>query len=242
MTVEQKRYRKFLSKKIQQLNDIVADLDSLVTEIGTDFYRVSIFGSARIKPDTAEYKEVYLLAKQLASRGVDIVTGGGPGLMEAANLGAKEGSNHSRSFGLHIELPFETDTNLHLDVKYHHRRFSSRLDEFMRISHAVVVTPGGIGTLLELFYTWQLMQVNHIPQRPLILLGSMWEPLLNWMEEFPLKRALMDQKDFNSIILVRSVDEVITKLEPSIKEFYEKTGIPRPLAATTPTTPTTPIT
>ncbi len=90
------------------------------------------------------------------------------------------------------------------------------------------MTPGGIGTLLELFYTWQLMQVNHIPPRPLILLGSMWEPLLKWMEEFPLKRSLMDQKDFNSIILVRSVDEVIAKLEPSIKEFYEKAGIATP--------------
>jgi uncharacterized protein (TIGR00730 family) len=236
MTVEQKRYRKFLSKKIQQLNDIVADLDSLVTEIGTDFYRVSIFGSARIKPDTPEYKEVYLLAKKLAAKGVDIVTGGGPGLMEAANLGAKEGSNNSRSFGLHIELPFETDTNLHLDVKYHHRRFSSRLDEFMRISHAVVVTPGGIGTLLELFYTWQLMQVNHIPQRPLILLGSMWEPLLKWMEDYPLKRALMDQKDFNSIILVRSVDEVVEKLQPHIEDFYVRHGLqnPAPFPAPTP--------
>ncbi|MES2746325.1 MAG: LOG family protein [Bdellovibrionota bacterium] len=236
MTVEPKRYRKFLSKKIQQLNDIVADLDSLVTEIGTDFYRVSIFGSARIKPETPEYKEVYLLAKKLATKGVDIVTGGGPGLMEAANLGAKEGSNNSRSFGLHIELPFETDTNLHLDVKYHHRRFSSRLDEFMRISHAVVVTPGGIGTLLELFYTWQLMQVNHIPQRPLILLGSMWEPLLKWMEDYPLKRSLMDQKDFNSIILVRSVDEVVEKLQPHIEEFYIKHGLenPAPFVAPTP--------
>ncbi|RZA12087.1 MAG: LOG family protein, partial [Proteobacteria bacterium] len=170
------------------------------------------------------------------TKGVDIVTGGGPGLMEAANLGAKEGSNNSRSFGLHIELPFETDTNLHLDVKYHHRRFSSRLDEFMRISHAVVVTPGGIGTLLELFYTWQLMQVNHIPQRPLILLGSMWEPLLKWMEDYPLKRSLMDQKDFNSIILVRSVDEVVEKLQPHIEEFYIKHGLenPAPFVAPTP--------
>lgn len=224
MLVEQKRVRKFLSKKIQQLNDIVADLDGLVTEMGTDFYRVSIFGSARIKPDTPEYKEVYMLAKKLAELGVDIVTGGGPGLMEAANLGGKEGSTstRSRSFGLHIELPFEADTNLHLDVKYHHRRFSSRLDEFMRISHAVVVTPGGIGTLLELLYTWQLMQVGHISPRPVILLGSMWEGMLKWMEDFPLKRALMDQKDFNQIILVRNVDEVIEKLKPEIDTFQKQ--------------------
>jgi uncharacterized protein (TIGR00730 family) len=221
MAVEQKRVRKFLSKKIQQLNDIVADLDSLVTELGSEFYRVSIFGSARIKPDTDEYKQVYTLAKELSRKGVDIVTGGGPGLMEAANLGAKEGGNlHSRSFGLHIELPFETDTNSHLDVKYHHRRFSSRLDEFMRISHAVVVTPGGIGTLLELFYTWQLMQVNHIAPRPFILLGPMWEGLLDWMEKYPLNMKLMDKKDFQSIVLVRTVDDVVNRLAPEIQAFY----------------------
>ncbi len=221
MVVEQKRVRKFLSKKIQQLNDIVADLDTLVTELGSDFYRVSIFGSARIKPDTEEYKQVYALAKKLSQLNIDIVTGGGPGLMEAANFGAKDGGNlRSRSFGLHIQLPFETDTNSHLDVKYHHRRFSSRLDEFMRISNAVVVTPGGIGTLLELFYTWQLMQVNHISPRPFILLGTMWEGLFKWMEAFPLQMKLMDKKDLDHIVLARTVDEVVALLEPEAKEFY----------------------
>ena len=168
--IENKRVRKFLNKKISQLNDIVADLDGLAREIGADFYRVSIFGSARIKQGTEEYNRVENLAFQLSKLGVDIVTGGGPGLMEAANLGAKKGCNHTRSFGLAIELPFESDANSHLDVKYQHRRFSSRLDEFMRISHAVVVTPGGIGTLLELFYTWQLLQVKHISPRPILLL------------------------------------------------------------------------
>lgn len=222
MQVESKRVRKFLSKKIQQLNDIVADLDTLVTELGSDYYRVSIFGSARIKPDTAEYKEVYTLAKQLATRGVDIVTGGGPGLMEAANAGAKDGSNVSRSFGLHIELPFEADTNSHLDVKYLHRRFSSRLDEFMRMSHAVVVTPGGIGTLLELFYTWQLMQVNHIAPRPFILMGQMWKGLVDWLEDGPLRQKLMDQKDFDRLIFTKSTEDVITQLEPHINAFYKQ--------------------
>ena len=79
MQVQEKTVRKFLSKKIQQLNNIVADLDALVTEIGTDYYRVSIFGSARIKPNTEEYMEVYDLAKKLAKNNADIVTGGGKG-------------------------------------------------------------------------------------------------------------------------------------------------------------------
>lgn len=222
MQVESKRVRKFLSKKIQQLNDIVADLDGLVTEIGSDYYRVSIFGSARIKPESDEYKRVYTLAKELAKRGVDIVTGGGPGLMEAANAGAKDGSTQARSFGLHIELPFETDTNSHLDVKYQHRRFSSRLDEFMRISHAVVITPGGIGTLLELFYTWQLMQVDHISARPMILMGDMWKGLMDWLEQFPVQAKLMDQSDFDRLIFAESWEQVIQRLEPSIKEFYKQ--------------------
>ena len=226
MEIESKRVRKFLSKKINQLNDIVADLDSLVTEIGTDYYRVSIFGSARITEDSDEYKRVFSLAKKLAAKNVDIVTGGGPGLMEAANAGAKEGSSQARSFGLHIDLPFEADTNSHLDVKYHHRRFSSRLDEFMRISHAVVVTPGGIGTLHELFYAWQLMQVNHISPRPMILMGDMWKGLLDWLEEFPVTSKLMDQSDFDKLTFAKSTDEVISQLEPSITEFYKINGLP----------------
>ncbi len=221
MKVEEKRVRKLLSKKIQQLNDIVADLDGLVTEFGSDYYRVSIFGSARIKPDTEEYKEVYKLAYELASKGADIVTGGGTGLMEAANLGAKEGSKGSRSFGLHVELPFEANPNAHLDVKYHHKRFSSRLEEFMRISHAVVVTPGGIGTLLELFYTWQLMQVGHIEVRPLILLGDMWEGLVDFMNKGPLQSKLMDEKDFKMVQIASSVDDVMNLLEPDIEKFYK---------------------
>lgn len=223
MALVERKVRKFLNKKIQQLNDIVADLDTLVTEMGLEYYRVSIFGSARIKQDTPEYKQVYDLAFQLAGRGVDIVTGGGPGLMEAANLGAKQGGNQSRSFGLPIQLPFETDANSHLDVKYMHRRFSSRLDEFMRISHAVVVTPGGIGTVLELFYTWQLLQVEHISSRPIFLLGrEFWAGLLDWLRAHPLKGKLLDEKDLLKLTVVDSVEELIRHLEPDIQEFHRK--------------------
>lgn len=222
MQVQEKTVRKFLSKKIQQLNNIVADLDALVTEIGTDYFRVSIFGSARIKPNTEEYMEVYDLAKKLAKNNADIVTGGGPGLMEAANAGAKDGSSKSKSFGLHVDLPFETSPNEHLDITYHHKRFSSRLDEFMRISHAVIVTPGGIGTILELLYTWQLIQVSHISERPIILVGKMWTGLLEWMKSEPLNKQLIDKSDFNNIKIVQNVDEVIVLLKPLINKFYAK--------------------
>ena len=222
MQIKEKTVRKFLSKKIGQLNNIVADLDKLVTEIGSDYFRVSIFGSARIKPETHEYKQVYELAKKLVKNKVDIVTGGGPGLMEAANLGAKNVKSKSKSFGLHIDLPFETSPNEHLDITYHHKRFSSRLDEFMRISHAVIVTPGGIGTVLELLYTWQLIQVNHISKRPVILLGDMWNGLIEWMKSEPLRKCLMDGSDFDHIKVVQNIDDVVILLKPLINDFYKK--------------------
>ena len=220
MNTKEKKVRRFLSKQIQQLNNIVADLDTVITDMGTEFYRVSIFGSARIKPDTKEYKGVYTLAKELAENGADIVTGGGPGLMEAANAGAKEGSSKSKSFGIRIDLPFEATPNDHLDIKFYHKRFSSRLDEFMRISHAVVVTPGGIGTLLELLYTWQLIQVDHISARPIILVGDMWNGFFDWIKSEPLKAQLLDKSDLDNIIIVKNVHEVTKLLKPEIKAFY----------------------
>lgn len=220
MVIKQSKVRKNLHNQIGKLNDVIADLDTLLTEMETDFYRVTIFGSARIQPESPLYKQVYDLAFALSGFGVDIVTGGGPGLMEAANKGAKDGSNHSRSIGLSIKLPFEDDGNSHLDVKRHHKRFSSRLDEFMRLSHAVVVTAGGIGTILEFFYTWQLLQVGHIKPRPFLLLGSeMWGGLVDWMRKWPLAQEYMSQNDFKMINVVDSVEEVMKFLEPQINEF-----------------------
>ncbi|NRA45737.1 MAG: LOG family protein [Oligoflexales bacterium] len=220
-SITPKEVRKVLNRKIVQLNDIIADIDTLLTKMETNYYRVSIFGSARLQPDTPAYKEVYDLAFQLAMRGIDIVTGGGPGLMDAANKGAKDGGQKSRSIGLPIELPFESDANSHLDVKRQHKRFSSRLDEFMRISHAVVVTPGGIGTILELFYTWQLIQVGHIKPRPTLLLGGgkMWDELINWINNWPLKMELMSPKDMDHLTICDSNEQVISTLEPEVKRF-----------------------
>jgi len=220
MQIKENTVRKFLSKKMQQLNNIVADLDTLVTEIGSNYYRVSIFGSARLKPDTKEYSQIYQLAKKLAKNNVDIVTGGGPGLMEAANAGAKDGSSESKSFGLHVDLPFETSPNGHLDVTYHHKKFSSRLDEFMRISNAVIVAPGGIGTVLELMYTWQLIQVGHITARPIILIGTMWPGLLKWMKSEVLKKKLISNSDFDNILIVEHAEEAFDLLKPHVKKFY----------------------
>lgn len=183
------------------------------------FYRTCIFGSARIQPDTKAYNDVIELARLLAADSMDILTGGGPGLMEAANLGAKQGREVKRSkslsLGLTIQLEWEPEPNHHLDVKRHHLRFSSRLDDFMRLSHSVIVTPGGIGTVLELFFTWQLIQVKHISPRPIVLMGrEFWSGIIEWMREMPLANKLMSASDFDNIHLVdtpREVYEIIAR-------------------------------
>ena len=111
-----------------------------------------------------------------------------------------------------------------LDIKRNHRRFSSRLDEFIRISHAVVVTPGGIGTLLELLFTWQLIQVKHIKPRPIILLeeGNMWKDFIAWVKKEPLSKGLLGDDDINNLVLCETVEDVVKHLEPEIKKFYKK--------------------
>lgn len=211
--------KKHLDKRLQMLFRRVKLIEDelLVLESMEDFYRVCIFGSARIKADTPQYDQVCELAEKLASKGIDILTGGGPGLMEAANLGAKKGARGAqgagKSFGISIELPFEPKPNSHLDIKRHHHKFSSRLDDFMRLSHAVIVTPGGVGTLLELFFCWQLVQVNHAATRPIILLDrSYWEGVHTWLQEVPLARGLISEKDFVPISIADSVDEACEKV------------------------------
>jgi predicted Rossmann-fold nucleotide-binding protein len=156
--------------------------------------------------------------------GVDVVTGGGPGIMEAANKGHKEGrkkGKHIHSFGLNIQLPMEQDYNKHLDIKKDFERFSERLDYFMYLSNIVVVAPGGIGTLLELFYTWQLIQVNHICSIPIVFMGRMWPPLIKWVEKWPLKRKLMDKHDMHPLFLANNCTEAMTIIKRAHKEFIK---------------------
>lgn len=221
---ELRNVRKIIREKLHQLVDITFDLESALTELDKQFFRVCIFGSARLEPSDAHYPVVERLAYLLARQGIDIVTGGGPGLMEAANKGAQrgreEGHSNSRSIGLPIHLPFEEVVNPHLDVKSMHRRFSSRLDEFMRLTHAVVVTPGGIGTLLEFLFGWQLLQVGHIQHRPIILMDkAMWQGLVDWMKQELLSRKLVDPEDFNFIHLVDQPDEAISIIQKEFEKF-----------------------
>jgi uncharacterized protein (TIGR00730 family) len=188
------------------------------------FYRTCIFGSARIKADTKEYIAVTKLASLLSDANIDILTGGGPGLMEAANLGSKQSQKEKRhkvkSIGLPIRLEWETAPNNHLDIKRNHQRFSSRLDDFMRLSHSIICTPGGIGTVLELFFSWQLIQVKHITARPVVLMDKVfWSGLMDWMRDIVLSRGLVSAKDFNCISVVDSPEEAAEVIIAHCAEF-----------------------
>jgi uncharacterized protein (TIGR00730 family) len=219
--------RKHLDERLQSLQHRMRLIEEQLHKLEARFYRVCIFGSARIKPDTKIYNEVAALAHLLAAEGIDILTGGGPGLMEAANKGARAGKEDKKtkslSYGISIQLEWEPVPNPHLDVKRHHHKFSSRLDDFMRLSHAIICTPGGIGTVLELLFTWQLMQVKHMEPRPIVLLDSgFWNGILAWMREMPLGRKLMNAEDFHHISVVDTPEEVLQIIKPHYEEFLKR--------------------
>src|SRR6516162_2201316 len=145
-------------------------------------YRVTIFGSARARPGSFVYEEVKRVATALAQMGCDIITGGGPGLMQAANEGAAAANapERNRSVGIRVELPFEQEVNPFVEQAFEHKTFFTRLHHFVLTSDAFVVSPGGIGTVLELMMIWQLLQVKHVHDTPLILIGKMWAGLVDW--------------------------------------------------------------
>jgi uncharacterized protein (TIGR00730 family) len=176
-------------------------------------YRVTIFGSARIKPGTPEYEGAKKLAADLTTMGCDILTGGGPGMMQAANEGAHSvnQSGYRRSVGINIELPFEQSVNPFVEQAFTHRTFFSRLHHFMIASDAFIVTPGGIGSLLELSLAWQLLQVRHLYNTPLILIGKMWADLVHWARRAMLAdgHELANLKDFDIPRCVNTVEDAV---------------------------------
>ena len=219
--------RRLLTERLRNLRQRAFLLEQELTTYTADYFRVCIFGSARIKPEDEFYKITEELGCLLGHEGIDVLTGGGPGLMEAANKGVlrgqQESGSASKSFGISIELPFEADDNDHLDIKHHHRRFSSRLDDFMRLSNAVVCTPGGIGTLLELYFTWQLLQVGHMNDRPIILLKKdFWEGIIEWMKEVQIKQGLVSPGDLRWIKIVDTPKEAMELIAEEHQHFEDR--------------------
>ncbi|MBL0009972.1 MAG: LOG family protein [Nitrosomonas sp.] len=176
-------------------------------------YRVTIFGSARTQPGHWVYQEVRRMAEALASMGCDIVTGGGPGLMQAANEGAEAAKAPERvqNIGIRIELPFEQKVNPFVEEAFEHQTFFTRLHHFVLLSDAFIVVPGGIGTVLESTMIWQLLQVRQLHDTPLIFTGPMWQGLVDWASQAMLRPGfeLANAEDMKIPCCVDTADEAI---------------------------------
>jgi uncharacterized protein (TIGR00730 family) len=173
---------------------------------------VSIFGSARVKPDDAYYKKAEILARLLAQNGFSVITGGGPGIMEAANKGASEAGG--KSVGMNIRLPFEQKpnpyANIHLDYKY----FFIRKVMFVKYAMAYVILPGGFGTMDELFEAVTLIQTKRIRSFPLILMGSdYWQGLLDWLKKTMLAEGKIQPADLELIQIIDDPEEVVKHIK-----------------------------
>ncbi len=182
---------------------------------------VTIFGSARTKPDDKYYRAAHDIAKGLAKHNLAVVTGGGPGIMEAANKGAEK--NGGKSVGLNIELPHEQTGNRYANVPVHFHYFFARKVCFVKYSLGFVYMPGGFGTLDELFEVLTLVQTQRIPQFPIILFGrEYWKGLIAWMKTRLEKDALISPGDLDLLKIVDEVDEVIE----IIRDYERRVGPP----------------
>jgi uncharacterized protein (TIGR00730 family) len=169
---------------------------------------VSIFGSARVSPGDETYEKTVVIAKQLAESGFHIITGGGPGIMEAGNKGAKEGGK--ASIGLNIKLPMEQEGNRYADVKVDFNYFFVRKLMFLKYAQAYIGMPGGFGTLDELFEAITLIQTKRIKPFPVVLVGSdHWNPLWEWVRSTLLPRKLISPHDMELVTILDDPEEVV---------------------------------
>ena len=175
---------------------------------------VTVFGSARIKSKDPLYNDAYELGKSLSNIGYNVFTGGGPGIMSAANKGAYEGK--SKSIGLNIELPQEQSSNPYLDENITFDYFFSRKVMLVKYSSACVYFPGGYGTADELMEVLTLMQTNKMKKVPIILYDSkFWESLLLWIEQ-SVEKSYVSRENFELIRVVDSVEEIINIVEAEV--------------------------
>ena len=171
--------------------------------------KVAVFGSARVKEDTNLYKAVEKLGASIVENGWTVVSGGGPGLMSAVNKGAlsaKPDDNTVCSIAQAIYLPFEDGVNEYVQEYEQHDTFYSRLKTFSDCD-AFIVTPGGIGTVLEMALIYQLIQANHMDQKPVICVGRMWRTLRTWIEEEMVENGFLNSEEMKLIHYVDRFSE-----------------------------------
>jgi uncharacterized protein (TIGR00730 family) len=182
--------------------EFVHGINSLA-EVGA---AVSVFGSARFGEDHPMYDAARKMGKSLAEAGFAVITGGGPGLMEAANRGAHEAGG--LSIGCNIELPFEQSQNRYTDLSINFRYFFVRKTMFVKYSNGFVIFPGGFGTMDELFESLTLVQTRKINRFPIVLFGSSyWKGLLDWIETTQLAEKTISPEDLNLLVVTDSIEE-----------------------------------
>ena len=183
---------------------------------------VSIFGSARLKEGDPYYEMATEIAKKITQIGFGVITGGGPGIMEAGNKGAKQGNG--KSIGLNIELPFEQHFNPYIDKAYSmdFDYFFVRKVMFVKYSQGFIVMPGGFGTLDELSEALTLIQTKKIGRFPIVLVGSsFWNGLMDWFKNSLLENKMINEEDLNLFRVVDTADEAVAH----IQAFYDKYAI-----------------
>jgi uncharacterized protein (TIGR00730 family) len=181
---------------------------------------VSIFGSARIREHSDEYEAARLTARLFGQAGWAVITGGGPGAMEAANRGCKEGGG--LSVGFNIELPHEQHVNPYLDISLTFRHFYARKVMFVKPAQGFVVFPGGFGTNDELFEALTLIQTGKVLNFPVVLFGSsFWEPMLAWVRERLLPLGMIDRADLELLSVTDSPTEALTRVLASFDARHD---------------------
>jgi uncharacterized protein (TIGR00730 family) len=190
---------------------------------------VAFFGSARIGADDLHYRAATETARRFASAGFSVITGGGPGIMEAANRGAQEGGGPS--IGLNIELPFEQGTNGYVDVSMHFRYFFVRKTMFVKYSIGFVVFPGGFGTLDELFEALTLIQTGKIKHFPVVLFGTAyWKGLVDWLRGTVAAEHKVDPRDLDIFHLTdepAAAVEVVTRARDHLRTLQADSPVGR---------------
>jgi uncharacterized protein (TIGR00730 family) len=173
---------------------------------------VSIFGSARVTPDDPYYQKTEKLARRLAEKGFSVITGGGPGIMEAANKGAAEAGG--QSVGMNIRLPFEQKPNEYANISIDYKYFFIRKVMFVKYAVAYVIMPGGFGTMDELFEALTLIQTRRIKSFPVILMGSeYWKGLLDWLKKTMVHSGMILPEDLHYIEIIDDPDEVVRHIK-----------------------------
>ena len=222
--------KELLSGAVFDLWKVVNNLTKL-RPTQRDSYRVTIFGSARAQPGTIAYTETKRCAKALTELGCDILTGGGPGLMQAANEGASEADpgDAQKSVGIRIALPFEQEVNSFVEQAFTHETFFTRLHHFVLASDAFIVAPGGIGTVLEAMMVWQLLQVRHIAEdTPFLMVGRMWPGLLEWarQEMLSFEPPLANAEDMELPRCLPDADAAIAVIRQHHARWLERQARP----------------